>query len=120
MDLQEILESPPLVHDYGGRLVSWPLPAEVQHFISRRVDPNSRTLETGAGASTVLFAALGATHTCISPDRDEVGRIREYCRQRGVSLAKVEFHIDRSDRELMRSAAQRSYRRTNRRTWTWS
>ena len=108
MDLRELLDNPPLVHDYGGKLHSWSLPPEVQQYIAEHVHDGSRTLETGAGASTVLFALCGAMHTCITPDREEVERIKEYCHKHGLSLAKVDFQFDRSDNVLMRSALAES------------
>jgi hypothetical protein len=62
--------------------------------------PDSKTLETGSGVSTVLFALKGSRHICITPDHSEVDRIIEYCHQRQTSLSRVSFCIERSENAL--------------------
>ena len=62
----------------------------------------SRTLETGAGLSTVLFAALGAEHVCITPSADEAARITAYCADRGIDGSRIRFILEPSDRALPR------------------
>jgi len=41
-------------------------------LIDEHIDSESKTLETGAGVSTVLFALKGTQHTCIVPDQAQV------------------------------------------------
>ena len=55
------------------------------------------TIETGAGASTVVFAAAGTAHTAISPMADEHQRIKEYCERIGVDHSRVNFVVGLSD-----------------------
>ena len=83
---------------------SWSLPPEVQQYIAEHVHDGSRTLETGAGASTVLFALCGATHTCITPIEQKSSESRNTAATMELPLAKVDFQFDRSDNVLMRSA----------------
>jgi hypothetical protein len=52
-----------------------------------------RTVETGAGLSTVVFALLGVSHRSIVPDSELVQRIREYCGQHGISTEQITFDI---------------------------
>jgi hypothetical protein len=59
-----------------------------------------RTLETGEGVSTVLFAARGCQHTCVSIDADAVARIKDFCEKRGISLAGVDFEMRPSQEAL--------------------
>jgi hypothetical protein len=62
------------------------------------------TLETGAGASTIVFAAAGTRHESITPAEDEVERIRQECERLGVSLDLVDFHLGPSEEVLPRLA----------------
>jgi precorrin-6B methylase 2 len=55
------------------------------------------TLETGAGATTIVFAAAGVQHRAITPAEDEVEQIRRECARLGVSLDLVEFVIGPSE-----------------------
>jgi hypothetical protein len=61
-----------------------------------------RTIETGAGVSTIAFALKRARHTCIVPDRRVVRRIRRYCASVGLSLSTVRFVVGRSEYALPR------------------
>ncbi len=58
------------------------------------------TLETGAGSSTIVFAAAGADHEVVTPDPAEEGRIRAACDALGISHARVRFHIGPSHEVL--------------------
>ena len=71
-------------------------------YIGENVGETSKTLETGAGISTILFALKNTRHICITPDEDEVNHIRELSGQYGISLEKVDFEIERSETALPR------------------
>jgi hypothetical protein len=49
------------------------------------------TLETGTGASTIVFAASGARHVAISPAPTEHQGIKAYCEEQGIDLSRVRF-----------------------------
>ena len=93
-----IRSRPPLLHGDGGYYfgLAW----KALEWIEANVQPGMRTLETGAGASTVVFAARGALHTAISPAAEEHRRIREYCDQNGISTDQVRFIDDSSHTAL--------------------
>jgi Methyltransferase domain len=79
---------PPFVHAQHGYLgLAWP----ALEWLERNIEPSMTTLETGSGASTILFAARGASHTAISPVADEHARIVGYCEQRGISTERLRF-----------------------------
>ena len=54
------------------------------------------TLETGAGASTIVFAAGGAEHEAVTPSQDEADRILAECERREISTENLTFRIGSS------------------------
>src|SRR6266550_5673662 len=84
-----IRRSPPLLHADGQQYfgLAW----KALEWLEANVQPGMRTLETGSGASTVVFAARGAAHTVISPSADEQRRIREYCAAKAISVDQLRF-----------------------------
>lgn len=101
MDVGDLIASPPKLHIQQGELIGdWRLADEELLFIDRRLAPGMRTIETGAGVSTVLFAVRGTRHTCIVPDSGLVGRIKAWCDENGVSHEGVSFVVDRSESAL--------------------
>jgi len=58
------------------------------------------TLETGAGSSTIVFAAGGADHEAVSPSAAEHEAIRAACSRLGVSSERVRFHVGLSQEVL--------------------
>jgi predicted O-methyltransferase YrrM len=89
----ELRVSPPSLH---GQAEFWGLAWEALAFIERTVQPGMATLETGAGASTIVFAARGADHEAVTPSADEAERIRAECDRRGISTERVRFRIGSS------------------------
>ncbi|MDJ0899105.1 MAG: class I SAM-dependent methyltransferase [Xenococcus sp. MO_188.B8] len=101
MNLQQLLKNPPKLHqESSGNLTSWQLSNEVLYFIDQQVNENSKTLETGAGISTVLFAIKSSHHTCIAPNQQQVNRIKEYCKKHQISTDRIDFKIDLSEKVL--------------------
>lgn len=66
------------------------------------VHPHHVTLETGCGWSTIIFAASGAEHWCISPKAVEIEQVKQYCESRQIPTARVQFQNDRSETALPR------------------
>ncbi len=83
-----------------GHLGVWSTEDACYELIAGRLGSGTRTLETGAGLSTVLFAASGGDHWCITPFGDEMQRLRKYCRDRAVDLTRVRFEVGRSETVL--------------------
>ena len=104
MDLQGLLANPPGTHvsrETGERL-PWQIAPEVLELIDRSVRADSRTLETGAGVSTALFALKGADHTCVVPWTSERDRLEAWGEQNGVSFDRVRFECEPSEEVLPR------------------
>lgn len=99
--VQGLIDEDPRFHmTDSGQLVSWRLNRATLDYLERHVPQHSRTLETGSGMSTVLFALKGSRHICITPDQGEIDRITEYCHQRRISLDRVSFVVERSENAL--------------------
>jgi hypothetical protein len=89
--------APPGLH--GGREF-WGLAWAALEWLERNVHEGMATLETGAGASTIVFAGRGAEHEAVTPEADEEARIRRACRERGIDDSRLTFHIGRSQEVL--------------------
>jgi len=95
----ELRASPPTLH---GQAEFWGLAWQALAFIEHTVEPGMATLETGAGASTIVFAARGADHEVLTPSAEEAERIEAECARRGISTERVHFRIGSSP-EVLRS-----------------
>jgi hypothetical protein len=95
----ELRANPPLLQA-GGEC--WGLEWAALGWLEERVEPGTATLETGAGTSTIVFAARGAEHEAVTPSADEAERVRTECRRRGIAAENVRFHIGPSHEVLAR------------------
>jgi predicted O-methyltransferase YrrM len=89
---------PPELHGSGE--VCAGLAWAALEWLERTVRPGWATLETGAGLSTMVFAARGAVHESVTPSADEVERIRAECVARGISTERVDFLVGPSHERL--------------------
>ena len=106
-DLQAILSDPPKLHGTGQLISDFRIDNRTCFELNRRLKADLNTLETGAGLSTIIFAAKGCQHTCITPLKAEVDRIRDYCRSTNIDTSNVKFIVALSSEiihQLPRSA----------------
>ena len=96
---QQIRSDPPKLHGAGDAYfgLAW----DALEWLERTVQPEMTTLETGSGASSIVFAARGSAHTVISPSPDEHERIQSWCDQHGISTSRVTFLAESSDAALI-------------------
>ena len=78
----------------------WSTDPSCYRFLAERCAPGTRTLETGCGMSSVLFAALQTEHICCTAGQAEADRVVEHCRSRGISTEGVRFEVGSSHRTL--------------------
>jgi hypothetical protein len=71
---------------------------ELARFLFDSVSEQSNTLETGSGISTLAFALRQTRHIAITPNANEVESIRNYAAANQISLDRIEFVIEPSDR----------------------
>ncbi len=102
-----ILEDRPTFH--SGGTARWDCLPDTLRVIARSTQPGDRTVETGCGASTVVFAAAGAVHTSISPDPGEHQRVVDYCRSIGVDTSDLDFVAGFSDAVLPPLCTDRTF-----------
>ena len=94
--------APPGIHGAGDEY--WGLAWPALEWLETELRPEMVTLETGSGASTIVFAASGSRHVAVTPDAAEEGRVREACRELGVSSERVSFEVGFSHDVLPRLA----------------
>ena len=100
MNLKLLLSNPPKLHGPDGAATdAWRL---ALLFMESQLKSGMRTIETGAGVSTIAFALKRTLHTCVVPHRLVVRRIRRYCASAGISLHTVRFVVNRSEYALPR------------------
>jgi hypothetical protein len=83
--------NPPGLHAGGAEY--WGLAWPALEWLEREVAPGMATLETGSGASTLVFAARGADHEAVTPAADEEERFRAECERLGIDGSRVAFRI---------------------------
>lgn len=93
--VQRLLTDKPSFHLRGE--ARWDALPETLEAIRRSARPGDSTIEIGVGVSTVVFAASGANHTAISPDRAEHQRVRDYCHRIGIDDSLLKFVVGLSD-----------------------
>jgi predicted O-methyltransferase YrrM len=90
---EQLMHEQPSLH---GEAQLWGLAWAALAHIERTVQPGMATLETGAGASTIVFAARGAVHEAVTPSADEAERITRECERRGIPTERLRFRIGSS------------------------
>lgn len=100
-----------LPHEAAAKLISagltcYGIGPDVLSFIADTIREGSRTLETGAGCSTLVFAIRGSEHIAVTPSQSEITLITEYASHEAISLDKIQFVQESSDRYLPRCEAE--------------
>jgi hypothetical protein len=100
--MQRLLRDPPMLHRWEDcnpvdaaaaeeGLVNWGTRESFLRLMLEMVTPESLTLETGSGLSTVCFAIIGSQHICVSPSQKEHNRIRRYCNEQHIPAERIRF-----------------------------
>jgi predicted O-methyltransferase YrrM len=98
ISLEDVVDRPPVVH---GGLSTWGISLRLARFLDAQLTPQSITLETGAGLSTILFLRRGvARHISIAPYEPEFTAIRTYCAKVGIDTSALEVVCAGSQRYL--------------------
>lgn len=98
--LDRLAAEQPSFHGWGDEAVNWQLGERLLRWLAGELRIGGRTLETGCGYSTVLFAVLSAEHTVVSPVEREHERVRAWCADHDVATDHVRFVAAPSERWL--------------------
>jgi hypothetical protein len=100
-DWRTLVEKKPGIHAWPpGQLSFFALPEDVLDYIASLTNESTRSLETGLGASTIVFAARQGHHICITPATDEIERISKFFSDNGVPTDHLVFEPDYSELAL--------------------
>ena len=98
---EESLLSRKMVEKINGKeLTCYGIGEDVLSFIAQNVNEGSKTLETGAGCSTLVFAFLGTDHTAVTPSHSEIELISDYATENEIPMDAVRFIQESSDQYL--------------------
>jgi hypothetical protein len=98
--LDRVIADPPIVHPDAPNGSAWRTSRRCYEFLASELVPGARTLETGAGLSTVLFVAWGCVHTAVVPAPEEADAIARYCAGHGIDAGGLTFDLRASERAL--------------------
>jgi precorrin-6B methylase 2 len=70
----------------------WDASDAVLDWFRTNLKPGMRTLETGAGKSTLAFMAAGCAHDTVTPSASEIAAIQAEALRQGLDAATVTFH----------------------------
>jgi hypothetical protein len=65
-----------------------------------RLKPGMKTLETGSGISTIVFALVGTSHTAVTPETGEADGLKQYAQTAGIDLSLTTFAVAPSEQFL--------------------
>lgn len=93
----------PGIHPWPpGQLSFFALEDDVLNYIAGLTNERTCSLETGLGASTIVFTTQQSRHFCITPAADEIERITDFFHANGVGCDHVTFEPDYSEFALPR------------------
>jgi len=88
--VDSILADPPRVHP-GAPDDVWSTDRDAYILLADLVGDSSRTIETGCGVSTAVFAARGSDHTCAVLYDEEAAVFREWADAHDVPVDGIRF-----------------------------
>lgn len=92
-----------VLEDILSRDHHWGLNEEALELIKNQVGFESKTLEAGAGLSTVLFALLGCRHVVVTPNKKEFEKISRCLEQYDIPSENLTFIAQPSEVYLRRA-----------------
>lgn len=103
---ESVFDDPPRMHQNADG--SWGVFAMARpalEHLALTLRSEARSLETGCGATTAVFADHGCHHTVVVPSQPEIDTIRDWLEDHGVSTERVTFRLGPSETVLPSLAA---------------
>ncbi len=97
--VNRIMADPPGVHPGAPNNV-WSTERGAYELLAELALPDMRTVETGCGSSTAVFAMRGCDHLCATFIQYEADAFRGWCEKHDVDGTRVRFLIGPSERTL--------------------
>ena len=105
LTLDELIRQQPRIHN--DRTTTWGIHAALAEFLDRHVEPDTVSLETGAGLSTlVILRRRPRSHVAVQPVADEFAAILEFARQHEIDTSGFRGVLARSQ-EYLRNGTKR-------------
>ena len=95
--VERVVANPPRVHPWAPDNAAWSTEESCYRFMADQVGSGSRTLETGAGVSTALFAAWGCNHIAVVPFAEEANVLDRYLDEQGIDRTSLTFDLRPSE-----------------------
>lgn len=97
--VDKVIADPPGVHPGAPQNV-WSTARDAYVLLADLVGPSTRSIETGCGSSTAVFALRQADHVCATLVQEEADAFLEWARRHDVDVGRVRFLIGPSERTL--------------------
>ena len=91
---------------HAGGTAVWDISPAAEAFLKAHLKPGMRTIETGAGRSTLLFAEARTQHVVVTPSADEQKRILAEVARAGLPSDGLRFEIGFSQDVLPRLSGE--------------
>jgi hypothetical protein len=98
--VERVIADPPRVHPGAPDNAAWSTEESCYRFMADQIGNGSRTLETGAGVSTVLFAAWRCDHVAVVPYASEAAAVEQYLDDQGIARDSLRFDLRPSEEAL--------------------
>jgi hypothetical protein len=99
--VDRIFSDPPPVHP-GAPGDIWNTERDAYILLADLIDENTRSIETGCGISTAVFAGRRAQHLCLTLVQSEADTFTSWCDRHGTRSETVSFVIGPSELTLPR------------------
>jgi hypothetical protein len=93
---------------HKGGAIAWDASDAILSWLEANIKPGMKTLETGAGKTTLVFANCGAKHQVITPSDSEIANIKSEAKRVGIKTSSVTFYNEFSQNILPKIAEHES------------